>query len=81
MTGVQTCALPISRMNNDNEVDWIVPKEEKVSNALIPNLNRTNSFTSRVEDSQSENVCNLPSTLLSLRRTDVLQKPSGLVLR
>jgi hypothetical protein len=77
--------LNSEKRNDDNEVDWMVPKEEKVSSVLILNLNRANSFTliktSRVEDSQSENVCNLPSTLLSLRRTNVLQKPGGLVLR
>jgi len=55
-----------TRMNDENGIDWIVPKEEKKR---------------RVEDSQSENVCNLPSTLLSLRRTNVLQKPNGRELR
>lgn len=29
----------------NNEIDWIVPKDEKVSNVLILNLNRANSFT------------------------------------
>ena len=78
--------LPVlnTERNTNGEIDWIVPKEEKVSSVLILNLNRANSFnikTRRVEDSQPENVCNLPSTMLSLRRTNVLQKPGGLVLR
>lgn len=30
---------------NESEIDWIVPKEERVSNVLILSLNRANSLT------------------------------------
>ena len=33
-----------TKKNNGNEIDWIVPTEEKVSIVLILNLNRANSF-------------------------------------
>jgi hypothetical protein len=68
---------------NDDEIDWIGPKEEKVSNVLVLKSESCQLvyIKRRVKDLQSENVCNLPSILLSLRRTNVLQKPGGPVLR
>lgn len=44
-----------TRMNNDNEIDWIVPKEEKVSNVLILNLIRVSSFTFKGTGSRTHN--------------------------
>ena len=58
-------------------IDWIVPTEEGVSN----HLNTLNCFTyyntRGFENVQLENVCNLPSILLSLRKTNTPLKPSG----
>ena len=73
-----------TKPNNEqvgNGGDWRVPRNEKVSKKKITFLNYalTIRFTNR--DLQSENVYNLPSTMLSLRRTNIPQKPDGRELR
>lgn len=63
-----------------NTIDWIVPTEEAVSNIFFKSqYQRTgfDLFTTRRENLQSENVCNLPSIPPSLRKRNLLQKPNG----